>query len=378
MKKLSIFASLLLGLIAFTACSTDRDDNPALVVPEGGFALYNPGIAANVIDLDATSELTFKCNQPDYGYTAPVTYLMQFSVDGVNWTELPTTLTDPNHLLVDGNELAVLITNALVEQGKLEEDFPMTTDVYARARAFVTGLEETTSIHSAVTSFRAFTSFALPAVTLPETIYFCGGFNGWNWETATKGVQQHGQPEKLWRVIYIDDQGFKFNVNPAWDGGEVGFSQLNSITGSLADNITDNGGNISTTQPGWYLAIITVSLQGRTFVYDAAFEPVELYLMGPCMGDGNWSSYVEEYKFPVPSGNTEFVSPAFTVTTAGAEGDCVRAYIRTGLGDWWQSEFIVIDGKINYRGAGDDQERVGGNAGQHLYLNFSTDAGRIG
>ena len=377
MKKLSIIASMLLGLIAFTACSTDRDDNPTLVVPEDGFALYAPGIAANVIDLDGTENMVFQCNQPDYGYTAPVTYMLQFSCDGENWVEFPATHEDPRNLDVNGNDLAVFITNAYVEMGFLEEDFPLTADVFARVRAFVTTQEEATSIFSNVVQFQAYTSFALPAVTLPETLYFCGGFNGWSWETATQAVQQNGQPEKLWRVVYIDDQGFKFNINPAWDGGQVGFDQLNSIGGSLADQIVSKDGNIGATTPGWYLVIIEVTLNGRTFVYDASFEPVEVYLMGPCMADGGWNAYVPEYMFPVPDGNTEFVSPAFLATTAGVEGDCVRAYIRTGLGDWWQSEFIVFNEKIAYRGNGGDQDRVGGTAGQHLYLNFSTDRGRI-
>jgi hypothetical protein len=42
-----------MALVAFTACSTDRDDNPVLQVPaNGSFMLYAPGIVANTIDLD--------------------------------------------------------------------------------------------------------------------------------------------------------------------------------------------------------------------------------------------------------------------------------------------------------------------------------------
>jgi hypothetical protein len=38
---------------------------------------------------------------------------------------------------------------------------------------------------------------------------------------------------------------------------------------------------------------------------------------------------------------------------------------------------MVFDGKIVYRGAGDDQERVAGAAGQKLYLNFGNETGEI-
>ncbi len=369
---------MLLGLIAFTACSTDRDDNPVLSVPEDGFALYAPGIAANVIDLDGTEQLVFKCNQPNYGYTAPVTYVLQFSIDGENWVETTATQNDPNALAVDGNDLAVIVTNALVEQGYLEEDFPMTSDVYARVRAYLSGNEASTSVLSSVVHFQASTSFALPAMVVPETLYFTGNFNGWSWETAVKGVQQNGQPETLWHILWIDNSGFKFNIEPDWDGNEVGFDGLNSITGSKADDIIASDGNIASSNPGWYMVKVTVTLVGRSYKYDLAVDPVQVYLIGPCTKSAAWDAGLEDELFTVPRSNTEFVSPAFGNSTQGVEGDCVRAYAVTGLGDWWQSEFIVFnDGNIAYRGNEGDQDRVGGAAGQKLYLNFSTDKGRI-
>lgn len=35
MKKINILASLLLGGLLFSACDSDRDDNPTLVMPTG-------------------------------------------------------------------------------------------------------------------------------------------------------------------------------------------------------------------------------------------------------------------------------------------------------------------------------------------------------
>lgn len=71
-------------------------------------------------------------------------------------------------------------------------------------------------------------------------------------------------------------------------------------------------------------------------------------------------------KFTVPTGKDgEFVSPAF-----GA-ADEVRMCVNFGGYDWWKTEFIVLDGKIVYRGSGNDQERVKVAAGQKAYLNFT-------
>ena len=46
--------------------------------------------------------------------------------------------------------------------------------------------------------------------------------------------------------------------------------------------------------------------------------------------------------------------------------------------DWWQSEFIILDNKIEFRGKGGDQTRVPVTAGSHtIDLNFQTGAGEI-
>ena len=43
MKKLSIMASLLMGLVALSSCESDRDDNPTLIMPNG-FTLLAPEV----------------------------------------------------------------------------------------------------------------------------------------------------------------------------------------------------------------------------------------------------------------------------------------------------------------------------------------------
>ena len=48
-----------------------------------------------------------------------------------------------------------------------------------------------------------------------------------------------------------------------------------------------------------------------------------------------------------------------------------------GAGNWWNSEFNIYDGKIVYRGAGNDQEAVAVGAGQTVTLDFFNEAGSI-
>ena len=42
-----------------------------------------------------------------------------------------------------------------------------------------------------------------------------------------------------------------------------------------------------------------------------------------------------------------------------------------------RTEFIILNGKIEYRGNDGDQERVQGKAGQKAYLNFSDNTGKV-
>jgi hypothetical protein len=45
--------------------------------------------------------------------------------------------------------------------------------------------------------------------------------------------------------------------------------------------------------------------------------------------------------------------------------------------DWWTGEFVILDGKIAYRGTGEDQQRVNCTAGQTVTLDFNAGTGEI-
>lgn len=189
MKKLSIFASMMMALVAFTACSTDRDDNPTLSIPtDGSFTLYAPGIAANTIDLDNSASLTFKADQPNYGYTAHITYLMEFAAsnDGSTWSSWQASDAsneNPLAITIPTSEIAGAVTAGLVELGRSEAEFPLLAKVKARVRAFLPGKEDTTSVYSTEVQFAATTSYVLPPV--PSLLfYLVGAQPGWNGPAA--------------------------------------------------------------------------------------------------------------------------------------------------------------------------------------------------
>jgi hypothetical protein len=105
-----------------------------------------------------------------------------------------------------------------------------------------------------------------------------------------------------------------------------------------------------------------------------------VYLQGSVAG-GNWGTTDPAYRFTVPDlslgADAEFISPSFVQASAGESDGGVRASIVLDGVDWWKTEFIVLDGKLEYRGNGGDQDRISGAAGQKLHINFTNRTGSL-
>ncbi|MDN4754417.1 SusF/SusE family outer membrane protein [Porphyromonadaceae bacterium W3.11] len=216
-----------------------------------------------------------------------------------------------------------------------------------------------------------------PAVTLPESLFMIGSVNEWTWDKAFEMTPVHGNGEngisRYWRVQYFktDDQ-IKFNYLRAWDGHEFGYATVSEESKDYA-GVVDSEGNIKIEKAGWYLVLgtIKVSADGTALENTIELLAPNIYLVGN-ISNGVWST-PNDGLFTIPkTADGEFISPAFT-----ADGDLRIALAIEGV-DWWKAEFIVRDGKIEYRGTGGDQEpRVNVTAGQKAYLKFSDNTGSI-
>ena len=377
---------MLLSICLFTACSDDNDSNPTLVAPTT-FVLNTPAIANSVVDLAHSSAIVLTCTQPDYGFPAATTYTVTVATneDMSDGVQLSTKSTSAR-IELDAQEVASTLTQIKVDGGATEAEFPMNIPVYFQAEAVMTttngdALEDTRIKSNVVKLNTVELEFSLPPVLLPENIYLIGNFCGWKWDNCVSMAPVNGTDDTFWHLVYIDESGIKFNTNKAWDGGEVGFAGITINEASeLGGEIVEGGGNIASSKPGWYLMIVKAVLNGREITYDVTFNKPEVYLMGPVTEAGDWTVKEPWALFTVPTtADGEFVSPAFAHDGSG--NDSPRAYviIPGHEKNWWHSEFIVgISGdKISYRGKGGDQKRVDGKAGQKMYLNFTTDTGKI-
>lgn len=208
----------------------------------------------------------------------------------------------------------------------------------------------------------------------PKTMYMIGQFCGWIWDNAAEMTPVWGNPDKYWTIRYVKgdtDNGFKFNANNDWDGGEWGYGGA-TIGTNVAGEIVDAGGNLSVTKSGWYIFVVDVS--SGTPVLDI-LEP-NVYVFGAAIGN-KWSAE-ESNKFTViddPDAEWPFVSPDVTATD-GTDSSCLRLCVQLPGHEWWHTEFVFYsDGNIVYRGTGGDQSRTGNDAGK-IYLNFVTNKGK--
>ena len=182
-------------------------------------------------------------------------------------------------------------------------------------------------------------------------------FGNWDWssEGIVDMIPVWGEEGQFWTVRYFTaEKGFKFCSKKEWSGDFCG--QTNN------DGFVESGGNCIVEESGLYL--VHIDLKNEKL----HVEKARIYGIGDCFG--GWDAGMESALFTNTDGTASIKLPA--------DGD-VRMYVASDIAtkDWWTREFIILDGKIVYRGTGDDQTRVACKAGQTVTLDFNAGTGSI-
>jgi hypothetical protein len=198
----------------------------------------------------------------------------------------------------------------------------------------------------------------------PSALYMIGdGVGDWSWDnTDLPMIPVNSHPNLFWKIVWMNASGgFKFAPQKAWkdDFGKTGDASSGGIYNKGGDNIPVPG------TAGYYMVVVDLSANKI-----AITEP-KVYLMGNTIG--SWDTSNPAGLFTVDNANS-----VVTVTKTLA-ADELRMYAwHPWFTDWWQSEFIILNGKIAFRGTGGDQSRVSVTAGSHtVNLNFKTGDGSI-
>ena len=206
-------------------------------------------------------------------------------------------------------------------------------------------------------------------VKYPEALYMVGAdFGGWNWsdDGVVELIPVLHNPDwnanaegQFWTIRYFKaGNGFKFNSHRDWDGGQFGALETNE------GFTNDNDGNVQVPADGLYMVHIDFK---RSILH---LEPARIYAVGATVGDGAWAEGLAEGLF-----KNEGAKASFTVQRAGELRMYAASEISTS--DCWTREFIILDGKIEYRGNGGDQTRVNVLKDQVVTLDFNAGTGTI-
>lgn len=198
----------------------------------------------------------------------------------------------------------------------------------------------------------------------PTSLYMIGtGVGDWSWDnTDLPMIPVNSHPNLFWKIVWMNASGeFKFSAAKAWSGVDFG------KTGNATDGVFTKGGdNIPVPGTAGYYMVVVDLAAGKIAITDP-----KVYLIGNTVG--SWDTANPNALFTVDNANS-----VVTINKTLA-ADEIRMYAwHPWFTDWWQSEFIILNNKIEFRGAGNDQTRVSVTAGTHtVNLNFKTGAGSI-
>lgn len=314
MKKLNILAGLFLGigLSLFTACEDDNDSNPIVQQPET-FELNTPALGGNVYDLEKSSNIQLTYKQPDYGYTAAVTYYAQVSMTD-KWNDA-TEESEATYVELNGNsstcEFGVetsQIDRAIMQLGGYDEETvpKEAVKIYIRLRATLTSGYQCYSNSIALSVF----PYYMPVVNAEPEIWYlvgdCIGDGTWgNDGTGNIGVSlipmsivdgyeynaTTGQGEIIFTGYFLAGKGFKLIKTPGSWADQWG----NSSAPGIDSPVKNDGGssNLQVATSGYY----SIKLNTATDVL--TIEAVEAPDVYHIMMQGDFNGWTDVAMTPV-------------------------------------------------------------------------------
>ena len=345
---------LPLLLVGLSGCERSNADNPVLPKISNAKApvlhLGKEMTKEIAIDLDNLGVLELTWDAADLGEQIPVNYSLTATA-GDKSVEFPTT-AGSNKVEIDHKTLN---EKALGDLG-LEVDKKATITFVVTASPLL-GSGSPALKDATVSSAPLEITLTPTKPKFPEKLYMNGQeFGSWNWDSdgVVEMTPVHSHPGMFWAVRHIADpaSGFKWNTTRAW-GGDF-FALEKSVGFTTHDN------NAFVDEPGVYIFFVDYTTKTITI------EPAQVFGIGNAFG--SWDT--GKYPFEAEGGK-------MVATTTGAGELRINAATSAASVDWWQMEFVILQGKIAYRGTGGDQERVPVTAGQKVILNFNTGVGLI-
>lgn len=220
----------------------------------------------------------------------------------------------------------------------------------------------------------AFTAKALltgedtSSAELPEKMFIIGTPNGWDWAKSFEMTPVHSHDGWFWTIKYFEQNAeIKFNNTMAWNGDEFAAGSADPYG---YGEVPVGGNNLKVKDAGFYQVVIKTSLSADKKSVEKKIFLVKpaVYLINETAPNPAWGVHAENL-FTLTG--DKYVSPA-----TKADGK-LRMFALVDGADPWQSEFLIYDGNIKFRGTAGDLADVPVKAGQVVTLDFKTNTGTI-
>ncbi|MDO9067652.1 MAG: SusF/SusE family outer membrane protein, partial [Deltaproteobacteria bacterium] len=182
----------------------------------------------------------------------------------------------------------------------------------------------------------------------PSALYMIGdGVGGWDWASVNLPmIPVNSHPNLFWKIVWLEASGgFKFAPQKEWkdDFGKTGDATdgiaIPTSTGFITIGGIYNKGGDNIPVPGvagYYMVVVDLAAN------KIAIDIPKVYLMGNTIG--SWDTGNAAGLFTVDNANS-----VVTITKTLA-ADEMRMYAwHPWFTVWWQSEFIILGGKIEFR-----------------------------
>ena len=319
-----------------------------------------------ILLLDA-SDFGVRGGMNSWGFTSSDPKVTEFTNDGITFTFKDQELAKNGEFkFATGNYWKVTLDDAgkVKAETSLAEGMTLNGDNIKVEKGGLYDITLTFKLaQGAFDKSFSYTAVCTKESTAPENMYMIGSqWGNWAWEDEgiAELVPVYGAPGYFWITRYFQAGGeFKFCAVKAWNG-----------------DFGDNGNNIKIDDAGFY----TILVNGNDNTFE--IKPAEVYGIGDAVFAGGWDfdsavKFQEEGEKLVitTTGAGELRLASKVVPSAAIEGVTTP----NGWIDWWKTEFIFFEeGKIEYRGAGNDQARVQVEAGQKITLDFNAGTAEIG
>ncbi|MGZ2369737.1 SusE domain-containing protein [Ancylomarina sp. YFZ004] len=359
MKNIKYILILLLA-VSFFSC--DDDDilqlNDSNYTPATNIEGFGETLAISKAGKAETIQVSY--TPASYGVNIIVTHKLQFSTT--------SEFSDPTTFDVDASDNAFTFTVGALNE-LLTETLVLTVDEEATiyARVMTSSLNGVETLYSSVINFK--TTPYLDILFAENTFYLFGdGVGRVAQNNKLKFINVYEEND-VWAIVWMEATGsFKLCSDANYKG----------VIGSIGDAVNGEYTLGTTAERG-----IDIPVPGTAGYYTVGIdlannklliEPANVYVCGDVVGAWPTSSVIEENKFQLDAENKTMYLTKDNFSAAELRLHVTHPYI----GDWWHAEFIFLDGKIEYRADGGDQDRFSIGAGeQTIELDFINQTGKI-